>query len=185
MHGNNMNSVNQSTVERHVKVWNAVVYCGLYLLLSHSRSVLKLSLCCFLHFFHLMNMKRMLLSLSLHQKAHNKCRFLLLNRYVADTCWLQENVQIWPCFLKYGCRHSQQPSLQVSPSLRFFGHSLTPLVCRFSWRASPLLDIIIMLHAEQFSHNIHSKHVASNQKSKIQYRKEGSMYTMSMKWLQN
>lgn len=63
MHGNNMNSANRSTVERHVKVGNAVIYCGLYLLLSHFRNVLKLSLCCFLHFFHLINMKCMLLSL--------------------------------------------------------------------------------------------------------------------------
>lgn len=141
MHGNNMNSANQSTVERHVKVWNAVIYCGLYLLLSHSRSVLKLSLCCFLHFFHLMNMKRMLLSLSLHQKAHNKCRFLLLT----DTL-------LTPAGYKKMCRsdHAFKVWVQTLTAAFFTGFAFST----FLWAFSNSTSLQVLLKSISFiGHN--------------------------------
>ena len=62
--------------------------------------------------------------------------------------------------------HSQQPSLQVWPSLHSSWRSLVPQVYRFSWRAFPSVDIIHVLTHEYQTVNMQSHSVKMQKKTR-------------------
>lgn len=132
---------------------NSILSLMFYLLFSHSTNEIKLCFCCFPHLLHLTHTESMSSSLNigLHQGEYTDYNLSCLLVYpllthISRTLLTpagHKNVCPPDLFLKY----SQQPSLQVWPSLHSSWQSLTPLVYRFSWTAFPAMNKIIRLHA--------------------------------------